>query len=229
DLLSIVSHDLRNPVNAVKMLAAAIVRAGEASPLPPEVAEHAEVMLQASRQMDALIQDLLDVSRLESGRMSVTPRPTSLGELVSEVMHVLAPSAEAAGVRLAAHVPDVLPTVDVDSDRLVQVLSNLVSNSIKFTPEDGDITVTATEDGDVVRITVADSGIGISAADLPRVFDRFWQSKRTNRSGAGLGLAIARGIVRAHGGRIWVESAPGDGTRVHFTVPRTTAPVRRAP
>lgn len=223
DLLSIVSHDLRNPVNAVKMLATAIIRADEAVALPPEVADHAAVMLAASRQMDALIQDLLDVSRLESGRMAVTQRPAALDDLVDQAIGVLEPAAATAGVSLRSDVPAALPPVDVDGDRLVQVLSNLVSNSIRFTPAGGEVSVTATEEGDVVRITVADTGIGIPESDLPRVFDRFWHSKRTNRSGAGLGLAIARGIVRAHGGRIWIESAPGTGTRVHFTVPRSTS------
>lgn len=225
DLLSVVSHDLRNPVNAVKMLAAAIVRAGDLEPLPAEVASHADVMLQASRQMDALIEDLLDVSRLESGRMTVTPRAATLSDLVVQATHVLEPAAGAAGVRIEIDIPPGLPAVDVDPDRLVQVLSNLVSNSIKYTPEGGSVRVGAAVDGDVVRVTIADTGIGIPEGDLPRVFDRFWQSKRTNRSGAGLGLTIARGIVRAHAGRIWIESAPGEGTSVHFTVPRSVADV----
>lgn len=221
DLLSVVSHDLRNPVNAVKMLAAAILRIGELQPLRPQVAEHADVMLQAARQMDALIEDLLDVSRLESGRMSMTLRPSPLADLVADAIEVLVPAAEAADVRVTAEIPSNLPLVDVDPDRLTQVLSNLVSNSIKYTPRHGSVVVRGALDGDVVRVTVADTGIGIPEADLPRVFDRFWQSKRTNRSGAGLGLTIARGIVRAHGGRIWIESPPGLGTSVHFTVPRS--------
>lgn len=227
DLLSVVSHDLRNPVNAVKMLASAIVRAGEFQPLPAEVAEHAAIMLQASRQMDALIEDLLAVSRLESGRMTVAPRPVALKELVAQVTDVLAPAADAARVKITTDMPADLPAVDVDPDRLTQVLSNLVSNSVKYTPEGGSVVVRAMLDGDVVRVTVADTGIGIPETELPRVFDRFWQSKRTNRSGAGLGLTIARGIVRAHGGRIWIESASGAGTSVHFTVPRSAAAVSR--
>lgn len=220
DMLSIVSHDLRNPANAVKMLAAAIIRAGEADQLPPVVAEHAEVLLQAARQMDALIQDLLDVSKLESGQMTMSPRPVSMTELVSAATRVLEPSAVEAGVRIRSDVSPSLPPVDVDPDRLVQVLSNLVSNSVKYSPAGSHVLVRAQVDEDVVRVTVEDTGVGIPESELPRVFDRFWQSRRTNRSGAGLGLTIARGIVRAHGGRIWIESAVGDGTRVHFTVPR---------
>jgi PAS domain S-box-containing protein len=220
EMLGIVSHDLRNPVNAVKMLAAAIVRAGETDRLPPVVAEHADVLLQAARQMDALIQDLLDVSKLESGRMPMAPRPVAMTDLVSAATRVLEPAAAEAGVRIQSDVSPSLPPVDVDPDRMVQVLSNLVSNSVKYTPRGGHVLVRAQVDEDVVRVTVEDTGVGIAEAELPRVFDRFWQSKRTNRSGAGLGLTIARGIVRAHGGRIWIESVLGEGTRVHFTVPR---------
>ncbi len=223
DTLSIVSHDLRNPVNAVKMLAAAILRAGERAELPADVSEHAGVMLQAAGQMDALIQDLLDVSKLESGRLALRPGAVHIADLVDAASGVLRPFAEQTGVILSASIPGEMPAVDVDSDRIVQVLSNLISNGIKYTPAGGAVNVSAAADVDVVRVTVRDSGVGIPPADLPLIFDRFWQSKRTNRSGAGLGLTIARGMVRAHGGRIWVESAPGEGTAVHFTVPRATS------
>ena len=220
DMLSIVSHDLRNPVNAVKMLAAAIVRAGDAAVLPGDVTQHAAVMLQAARQMDALIQDLLDVSKLESGRMAVNPRVIAVDELIALAAETLVPIASQAGVSLHTKLAGLLPMVDVDPDRMAQVLSNLIGNGIKYTPAGGAVRLAAEADQDVVRITVMDTGVGITEQELPRVFDRFWQSKRTNRSGAGLGLAIARGIVRAHGGRIWIESVAGKGTKVQFTVPR---------
>jgi PAS domain S-box-containing protein len=221
DMLSIVSHDLRNPVNAVKMLAAAILRAKDVSDVPADVAQHAQVMLEAARQMDSLIQDLLDVSKLESGRMAVSPRVVAIGELVAQASETLMPIAAQATISLQTPIGGgELPLVDVDPDRIVQVLSNLIGNAIKYTQPGGDVRVLATADQDVVRVSVVDTGVGIAEHELPRVFDRFWQSKRTNRSGAGLGLAIARGIVRAHGGRIWIESVVGKGTRVHFTVPR---------
>jgi len=220
DMLSIVSHDLRNPVNAVKMLASAILRTGDATSLPAQVSQHAEIMLQAARQMDALIQDLLDVSKLESGRMTVNPRVIAVGDVVALASHTLQPIAAQADVSLHTKLSGQLPMVDVDPDRIAQVLANLISNGIKYTLAGGEVRVAAEADRDVVRVTVSDTGVGISEHELPRVFDRFWQSKRTNRSGAGLGLAIARGIVRAHGGRIWIESTVGKGTRVSFTVPR---------
>jgi PAS domain S-box-containing protein len=219
EMLSIVSHDLRNPVNAAKMLSAAIVRSDDHAKLPEQVLEHARIIGQAALQMDTLIQDLLDVSRIESGRLRLSPQPIRVVSLLARSVEMLAPMAEEAGVLVTVEVDDGTPDADVDPDRMGQVLSNLVGNALKFTPRGGSVRLTASDDHEDVHIVIADTGTGIPAADLPKVFDRFWQSKRTNRSGAGLGLTIARGIVRAHGGRIWIESDAGTGTRVHFTVP----------
>ena len=219
EMLGIVSHDLRNPVNAVKMLSAAIVRAGDHVELPPAVIEHARTVQQAAEQMDALIQDLLDVTRIESGTLRLSPQTMQVSSLIDYALEMLAPIAHAGGVKMNANVSDGLPPVEVDPARLAQVLSNLVGNAIKFTPRGGAVTLTVAREAEDVRISIADTGVGIPEADLPRVFDRFWQSRRTNRSGAGLGLTISRGIVRGHGGRIWIESEEGEGTRVHFTLP----------
>jgi PAS domain S-box-containing protein len=221
EMLALVSHDLRNPANAVKMLAGAILRSTDANGpgLSPDVAEHAAVMLQAASQMDALIQDLLDSTRLEAGRLRVAPQWSRPAELVSEAIETLTPLALAKSITLAMHVPVELPEVYADPGRMNQVLSNLIGNSLKFTPEGGKVTIEGTVDGKFVLFAVRDSGVGIPPADLPFVFNRFWQAKRMNRSGAGLGLAIARGIVLGHGGRIWIESAPGVETAVRFTLP----------
>ena len=220
EMLGLVSHDLRNPVNAVKMLAAAILRLPEdGSALPLEAAEHATVMLQAATQMDALIQDLLDSTRLEAGRLRLAPRWTPVTDLVASVMDTLAPMAASKRISFESQVPSTLPEVYADPDRMGQVLSNLLGNALKFTPNGGSVTVSGKLDGKMVLIEIRDTGAGITAEDLPFVFDRFWQSKRTNRSGAGLGLAIARGVVLGHGGRIWIESPPGGGTTVRFTLP----------
>lgn len=221
ELLGLVSHDLRNPANAVKMLAGAILRAAGAdgARVPPDVAEHASVMLQAATQMDELIQDLLDSTLLEAGRLRVTPHWTSAGGLVTEAMDTLAPLALARSITLSHRIADGLPEVYADPGRLNQVFSNLIGNALKFTPAGGSVTVEGVLDGKFVAFSVCDTGVGIPPEDLPFVFDRFWQSKRMNRSGAGLGLAIARGIVLGHGGRIWMESKPAIGTVVHFTLP----------
>jgi signal transduction histidine kinase len=221
EMLALVSHDLRNPANAVKMLAGAILRATESngSYLAPEVADHAAVMLQAASQMDALIQDLLDATRLEAGRLRVSPQWTPPGDLVSAAVETLTPLALAKSIALSVNTAPDLPDVYADPGRLTQVLSNLIGNSLKFTPEGGAVTVDARLEGKFVLIAVRDTGVGIPPSDLPFVFNRFWQAKRMNRSGAGLGLAIARGIVLGHGGRIWIESSPGVETVVRFTLP----------
>jgi signal transduction histidine kinase len=216
----LVSHDLRNPANAVKMLAAAILRVAgpEGAGLPPEVAEHATVMLQAATQMDALIEDLLDSTRIEAGRLRLAPQWMSADELASAAIETLTPLAMARSIVLSRNLAHELPEVYADPARITQVLSNLIGNALKFTADGGAVVIEATLDGPFVVFAVRDAGVGIPAEDLPFVFDHFWQSKRTNRSGAGLGLAIARGIVLGHGGRIWIESTPGVATVVRFTL-----------
>jgi PAS domain S-box-containing protein len=227
DLLGLVSHDLRNPVNAVKMLAAALLRIPSdpnATKLPPFAAEHASVMLQAATQMDTLIQDLLDVTRIESGKLRIARRPDAIGALMATTADMLAPLAAARGVTLETELEAGLPMVDIDPDRIAQVLSNLVGNAVKFTPEGGHVKMRAMRHANGVLLMVQDTGVGISPEDLPFVFDRFWQSRRTDRSGAGLGLAIAHGIVRAHGGTLTLESEVGRGTSALLTLPAAGEP-----
>lgn len=225
DLLGLVSHDLRNPVNAVKMLAAALMRIPSepgATKLPPSAAEHASVMLQAATQMDTLIQDLMDVTRLERGKLRISRRPEAIGALMATTADVLAPLAAARGVTLETELEAGLPMVDIDPDRIAQVLSNLVGNAVKFTPQGGHVRMRALRHPAGILVMVQDTGVGIASEDLPFVFDRFWQSKRTDRSGAGLGLAIAHGIVRAHGGTLSLESEIGRGTSALLTLPAAT-------
>ncbi len=222
DLLGLVSHDLRNPVNAVRMLASALLRIpsdAAAEKLPVHAAEHASVMLQAANQMDTLIQDLLDVTRLERGELRISRRPEAIGALMATTADLLAPQAAARGVTFETELEAGLPLVDIDPDRIAQVLSNLVGNAVKYTPEGGHVKMRATRSGTGVLVAVQDTGVGIAPDELPRVFDRFWQSKRTDRSGAGLGLAIALGITRAHGGTLTLESEPGKGTSALLTLP----------
>ena len=226
DMMGIVSHDLRNPANAVKMLARSITEGPGGRALPDDVRERVGVIQQAAEQIDALIQDLLDITRLEAGRLVVSPREVDFGALIARSVEALRPLADAGGVTLATRLPAALPPMHVDPDRLTQLLSNVIGNAVKFTPAGGEVTVAAEVDADAVEISVHDTGQGIPAAQLSRVFDRFYQgtlTARAPRHGAGLGLPIARGIVEAHGGRIWIESASGTGTTVRFTLPRGTA------
>jgi PAS domain S-box-containing protein len=222
DLLSLVSHDLRNPVHAVRMLATALLRipvnsAVECMSAP--AAEHVQVMLQAANQMDTLIQDLLDVTRLERGQLRLTRRAEPLGALMAATADLLAPMASERHVALETEIEAGLPLADIDPDRIAQVLSNLVGNAIKFTPEGGQVRLRATRHPAGLLVTVQDTGPGIAPEDMPFVFDRYWQSRRTDRSGAGLGLAIARGIARAHGGTLSLESEVGKGTTAVLVLP----------
>jgi PAS domain S-box-containing protein len=222
DLVSVVSHDLRNPANAVKMLAAALTRmpvSDTATALPVEARAHAKVMLDAANQMDTLIQDLLDFSRIERGQLRMTMRPEAIGSLVATTVDVLAPLAASREVSLETELEAGLPLVNIDPDRIAQVLSNLVGNAIKFTSAGGHVRVRAMRDGAGISVVVHDTGVGISADELPYVFDRYWQSKRTDRSGAGLGLSIANGIVQAHAGTLTLTSDEGQGTSATVTLP----------
>ncbi len=222
EVLGLVSHDLRNPVNAVKMLASAILRVGAAeqpTALPPVVREHAEVMLQAASQMDALIQDLLDVTRLEAGRMRLVRQPIDVADAVRTVLETMTPESVERGITLRMEAMPGLPRASADRDRIVQVVSNLIGNALKYSATGASVRVTLSLEGENILVNVIDTGVGIAADELPYVFDRFWQSKRTNRSGAGLGLAISRGIITAHGGEIAISSAHGNGTLVRFSLP----------
>jgi len=223
DMMGIVSHDLRNPASAVKMLARSIqAEARERSDIPADVVERVEIMQQAAVQIDALIQDLLDVTRLEAGRLTVARRNVAPAPLVEAALYSMRTLAESSGVELTASYDDALPMVYADPERVTQLLSNLVGNALKFTPAGGRVEVRVQPYGDGALVSVVDTGEGIPADQLPHVFDRFFQvtsSRMVSRHGAGLGLPIARGIVEAHGGTIWIESAPGRGTTVRFTLP----------
>ena len=219
DIIGIVSHDLRNPVNAVKMLTGAILRGERDAELPHDVVEYSTIIGQAAEQMDSLIRDLLDVTKVEAGRMKVEALPTDVGELLRDALGTLIPVAAAKSIELRLTAADSLPVVGVDRERIRQALSNLIGNSVKFSPAGSQITLSATLLGHDVVISVNDEGPGMSEDQLAHAFDRFWQSRRTDREGAGLGLAITRGIIEAHGGRIWAESKVGEGSTFHFTLP----------
>lgn len=219
DVLGIVSHDLRNPLSAIAMCANTLL-GGSAGELPEAAADLAQTIRQSSDWMNRLIQDLLDVASIEAGRLALERRPVDPVRLAVETTVMLEPLAQERAVALREELPEELPRVDADPERVVQVLSNLVGNALKFTPEGGEVVVRAAAEDGVVRFAVADTGVGIPAEHLPHIFDRFWQARKgAARAGAGLGLAICRGIVEAHGGRLDVESREGKGTTFSFTLP----------
>lgn len=219
EVLGVVSHDLRNPLATISMCAAALL-----DPTPPSlegVHSMADAIRHSAELAEGIIRDLFDVTTLEAGRLSLHRKVVSAWEILQRTSEQFAPHAERAGIRFSVHAAADLPDLDVDAARVEQVLFNLLGNAVKFTPADGEIVLSARGDEQCksVRFSVADSGIGISADDLPHIFDRFWQVHRTHRGGAGLGLAIAKGIVESHGGTLTVTSAPRAGSTFAFTLP----------
>jgi signal transduction histidine kinase/DNA-binding response OmpR family regulator len=216
--LAVVAHELRNPLTAVRM-DAEMLSTRLTEPAHAGEARRAARIEQAAARMDRLIEDLMEVSRLERGALSVSPRPAALAPILAEAGETLAPLAAAHGLRFEVRDDTAGARVHADPVRVVQVVSNLVGNAIKFTPAGGLVVLGATASGDGCEVRVEDSGDGLSAEELPHVFGAFWQARHADRRGLGLGLAIARALVEAHGGRIWVESAPGRGTTFRFTLP----------
>jgi len=219
DMLAIVSHDLRNPVNAIVMLTGSVLNRDPDDERPLMDRDDVESIRGAARQADGLIQDLQDVSRIASSRLRVERQPVLLSELVKESADVFEPVMEDAVLRFVRHIDDDIPPLQADGHRLQQVLSNLLGNAVRFTPHGGEIVLTAECRNGRVRISVRDSGPGVSAEDVPRLFERYWQAPRLLRAGSGLGLFIAKGIVDAHGGEIGVDSAHGNGSEFWFTLP----------
>jgi PAS domain S-box-containing protein len=219
-VLGIVAHDLRNPLSTILTQLWALRHHGpqpERRSLKP-----ADVIERAAKHMNRLIQDLLDVAVMESGQLTIKRARLSARELIVGAVDMQRPLASSSSLELRVDSDRDVPDVWGDRDRLLQVFENLIGNAIKFTKAGGCITVGATSRDHEVIFRVADTGSGIAPENLSHVFDRFWQATSANRQGAGLGLPITKGIVEAHGGRIWVESTPSLGTTFAFTIPKAT-------
>jgi signal transduction histidine kinase/PAS domain-containing protein len=224
DLLAVVSHDLRNPLGVVLTSSALLLK----GPLPEDKEGRArrqvEAIQRAGHRMNRLIRDLLDFASIKAGQLSITKNPHDATALVREVLETLDPLAAQKKQHLSGRLPPGPAWISCDRDRMTQVLSNLIGNALKFTPDGGSITVTVEPGDRMVRIEVADTGPGMSTEELQHVFDRYWQARRRNRDGIGLGLSIVKGIVEAHGGAVWAESEVGRGSTFFLTVP--VAPAR---
>jgi signal transduction histidine kinase len=221
DVLAVVSHDLGNPLSAIRIGTTLLLSA-----LPEEEKQtggwkHLVGIRNSAEQMERLIKDLLEVKRIEAGQLSVERDRVSVAPLVNEAIELLGGIAEGKNVTLRALIPPDLPPIYADRERMLQAFSNLVGNAVKFTPSGGEVRIEAENRGDDVVLTVADTGSGIAEADLPHVFDRYWQAKsrRRGRQGIGLGLVIVKGIVEAHRGQVWAVSEVGVGSRFSFSVP----------
>ena len=217
-LLAVVSHDLRNPLSSLFTAAALLVRSPSMSD-DPRLRRHLDTILNSAGQMKRLVSDLIDLVSIEAGRLSFELKRQSVAPLVSQVAQSYAPMAEAKSIRLEATADDSLPEIQCDRGRILQVLSNLLGNAVKFTPEGGAISLRAFRSGSVVLLAVTDTGPGISEEEQRHVFDSYWQAKPGAGRGLGLGLSIAKALVESHGGRIWVESQPEHGSTFFVSLP----------
>jgi signal transduction histidine kinase len=208
EVLAVVAHDLRNPLARISTTAALLA---EESLAPEGRAQMLAVIRRSSHVMERLIRDLLDVARLEGGRLPIERRSVSLDSIVRDAASTVEASASDRGILFETRVPEERVTIDADAERLQQVIGNLLDNALRVTPNGGRVTLEARRENERAVISVADTGPGIAAEDLPHLFEGFWQGTRQRRGTAGLGLAIAKGIVDAHDGRISVKSAPGKG------------------
>ncbi|WP_234407663.1 ATP-binding protein [Pseudomonas bohemica] len=220
ELVAVVSHDLRSPLTAIVMQCGMMQRlvTADASPASKRLHLAINTLQRATARMTNLLEDLLDTSKIEAGRYSISPHPVEISQLFEDAWSLLTPLALNKSIDLTFSTEPTLKIM-ADPERMFQVLSNLVGNAIKFTPREGRISVIAVAEGDVALISVADSGAGIAPDQLPHVFERYWRIREGNPSGTGLGLYISQGIVRAHGGELTASSEPGEGSVFRFTVP----------
>jgi sigma-B regulation protein RsbU (phosphoserine phosphatase) len=222
--LSHVSHELRTPLTCIHQYVSLLVD-GLAGPLAPDQRDHLKTVLKSVNQLHAMIRDLLEATRAESGKMRIEPRCIGLGELVQQTIAMMRPMADEKKIGLEIGLDQRLSLVLADPDRVLEVLINLVDNAIKFTSPEGSVMVQASmadADAAYVYLSVTDTGRGIGPEAKALIFERLYQdpdSVDNNRSGLGLGLFICREIVRLHEGRIWVSSEPGQGTTFTFTLP----------
>jgi PAS domain S-box-containing protein len=216
DMMAVVSHDLRNPLSTI-LMAASILQ--DDSSDAERMARQANTICRAASHMSELLEKLLDVARLDSGQLTLEPTPLEANALLHEAAQLIQPQADAESIRIEIEAVETRPRLPADRARLLQVLSNLLANAVEHTPQGGRITMRAEPADHAVEFFVTDTGRGIAPEDLPHVFDRFWQASTSTRRGAGLGLSIAKGVIEAHGGRIWVESEVGKGSTFAFSLP----------
>ena len=222
--LSHVSHELRTPLTCIHQYVT-ILLDGLAGPMAPEQTDHLKTVLKSVNQLHAMIRDLLEATRAESGKIRVEPRCISIGELIQQAATMMRPIAGERQVGLEIGLDQRLPLVHADPDRILEVLINLTDNAIKFTAPEGSVMIKACmieADEDAVYVSVTDTGRGISPDAKALIFERLYQDPElidNNRTGLGLGLYICRELVKLHGGKIWVASEPGQGSTFTFTLP----------
>jgi signal transduction histidine kinase len=219
DVVNAVSHELRGPLAVVLGFVNWFL-----GKKPPEQSlicdrEQVEAIQRSADQMNTLIEDLLDTAKIDAKHLSVQTEACAVVPIVDQAMELPRTLAANKGIQLRSEIPSDLPSIVVDRHRILQVFANLIGNAIKFTPSGGTITIRAEKREDDIQFSVEDTGAGVSVDEMSHLFDRFWQAKKTARMGTGLGLYIVKGIVEGHGGRVWVESKLGVGSKFIFTLP----------
>jgi signal transduction histidine kinase len=234
DFVSSVSHELRSPLSAISGYVE-LLRNKPLEEIAPEKREKALSIIQESTsRLTHFINDILDLAKLKSGHVDLRQQPFDILTATEDIVQLYQPLLENKQVRLVRDIPSDIPVITADDDKMRQVITNLLSNALKFTPNGGKIRIGARNHTEFIQISVQDTGVGVPKEALEAVFERFHQVKGardqvTGQKGTGLGLAIAKGIVEAHGGRIWMESEVGQGTTVHLTLPNRAAPTMSAP
>lgn len=218
-----VSHELRTPLVAMDK-SISLILDQDAGPLTATQEQFLNITQRNLKRLSALINDLLNLSKFEAGKMEIKKEPAAMDKAISESIDSLNNWAKARGITMVKNIPASLPEANIDTDRIIQVVNNLIGNAIKWTPQNGVITIEAKlqSAGNFIEVSVADTGIGIEKENLGKVFDKFYQVGErvpTDISGTGIGLAIAKEIVELHGGRIWAESEKGQGAKFIFTLP----------
>ncbi len=221
EFISMVSHELRTPLASI-MGYTEMLLTEEPGPLTPTQKEFLEISYQSSERLLHIVEELLDVSRVETGRIKLKLETLRMEELVADIVEAMRPAAESKGLSLSLEVRGPIPPLEGDRARLEQVMNNLLSNAIKFTPEGGEVWVRLTREDNQIEVAVADTGIGIAPEEMPRLFGKFFRATSAVErriGGTGLGLFITKSIVELHGGKIWVESELGKGSTFYFTLP----------
>ncbi len=226
-LLGIVAHDLRDLLGGVVLSAEMISKIAAGTATTEQILVETARLKRYAARMNRLVGDLVDTASIDAGKLAITPVPGDVAMLLAEAADTFRAAAAAKGMSLEVEAVEPFLTAAFDHDRMLQVLANGISNSIKFAPQGGRVTIRGQRHGSELRFCISDNGPGIPAESLEAIFERFWQVGKNARTGLGLGLYLSRCIVEAHGGRIWAESTPGSGAKIFFTLPAWQQDERR--
>ena len=226
DFLASVTHELRSPLTSLTMYIELFLK-GAAGELTEKAKKFLKIMEGSNNRLSRFIDDLLDMAKIERGKMEIKRESLGILPIVSETVQLIKPQADEKDIEITMDIPDNLPLVFVDGDRTRQIITNLLSNSIKFTPEKGKVSIKVQDDKEYLQLSISDTGIGIPPDRLSKIFDKFEQVREVRErikgpKGTGLGLTIVKSLVEAQGGKIWVESEVGKGSTFYFTLPKQT-------